>query len=130
MKNLPELLISMLFLLLLAAVGLWFSRARNKPSQRSCPANLQRLYNGWIQMRQENAAPPSTNEIFRSLAAYCASPDYLKCPEDGRQVAPNLTSVQLSNVSYFLTVDGPVSASTIIAGDRNVVPLGGVIVPF
>jgi prepilin-type processing-associated H-X9-DG protein len=53
------------------------------------------------------------------------TPRILYCETDSRKYATNFSLLRRENISYFLTMDAPItSANAIIAGDRNLVVAG------
>ena len=63
---------------------------------------------------------------FQALSNEIREPKILACPTDTRQPAPNISSLQNSNVSYFVGVDADYNQPmSILAGDRNITSVSG-----
>jgi prepilin-type processing-associated H-X9-DG protein len=139
--TLIDLLVVIVSLVIIAALLLpALAAAKKKSSGLGCNNHLKNLYLGlkiWEGDNGDKYPMGATNNLgnvvectndgemyqyFQVASNQLESPEFLICPADVRHWAANWSSLQNTNISYFLCLDATEAyPGMVIFGDRNVV---------
>lgn len=85
------------------------------------PARVSTNYGGALEYVPSDAAIAEVFQVFNCVGSELSTPKLLRCPMDTRSAASSFSSLQQTNVSYFVGVQAnPNSPAMVTAGDRNV----------
>src|SRR4051812_49004211 len=85
------------------------------------PARVSTNLNGALEFVPQDAAIAEVFQVFNCVGSELSTPKILRCPTDRRSAASSFSTLQQTNVSYFIGAQAsPNSPQTISAGDRNV----------